>query len=517
MLSKFRSTSVLVFLLFFVLLISMTSCGNSDLEYTIETNLNPYKISPLTALLHINSEKPCRVSIKVLGETPIEHSYNTYSKSLSIPVLGLYPNTTNKVLVTLSYEDGKIVDTIKIKTNTIPREFPSIEINKVDRSEMESGLHACEIHFANHGKLKSIPFMFDDQGMVRWYLDLSFHGKMVSPFQRLKDGTILMVGRQVIYEFDMLGKILKQTQIDNNYGMHHDVLELPDGNLLICVGKRNAFIDLDGKSVLSDSDFIILYDRKNSKIIKEWDLAKHLDVARGDQNFLRPGDWLHMNGLAYDESDNSIIVSGRNQGLIKISWDDELQWILSPKRNWNKSGRKSKGFDTKPFLLTAVDSQNKPFNKAIQNGSKSTDDFDFPWAPHAPAMHPNGNLLVFDNGFYRNYNNENNFSRVVEYKINKKNKTVKQVWQYGKDRGTTFFSSIISDIDFLPNTKNMLVTSGFITPKTNHSAKIVEVDYETGKEVFEATLYYRNLNGNRAPGWGESDLLYRSERMELKY
>ena len=516
MLLKFHSTTILIFLLFFVLLIS-TSCKNSDLEYTIETKLNPYKISPLTALLRIDSKKPCSVAIKVLGETSIEHSYDTYKNKFSIPVLGLYPNTTNKVLITLSYEGGKIVDTVKIRTNAIPREFPSIEINKVDRSKMESGLHTCEIHFANHGKLKSMPFMFDDQGKVRWYLDLSFHGKMVSPFQRLKDGTILMVGRQIIYEFNMLGKPLKQTKIDNNYGMHHDVLELPDGNLLICVGKRNAFIDLDGKSVLSDSDFIILYDRKNSKIIKEWDLAKHLDVGRGDQNFLRPGDWLHMNGLAYDKSDNSIIVSGRNQGLIKISWDDELQWILSPKRNWKKSGRKSKGFDTNPFLLTAVDSENKPFDKAIQNGNKSTDQFDFPWAPHAPAMHPNGNLLVFDNGFYRNYNNENNYSRAVEYNINEKNNTVTQVWQYGKERGTTFFSSIISDIDFLPNTKNMLVTSGFITPKVNHSAKIVEVDYETGEEVFEATLIYKNLNGNRAEGWGESDILYRSERMELKY
>ena len=516
MLSKFQPISSLVFKVFLVLLIS-TSCSNPDAEYSIETKLNPYKISPLTALLKVKSEKPCRVSVKVLGDSPMEHSYNTYGKTLSVPVLGLYPNATNKVLVTLSYEDKKTTDTIEIKTGPVPSEFPKIEINKVDRNEMEPGLHACETHFANHGKLKSIPFMFDDQGVVRWYLDLSFHGKMVSPFQRLNDGTILMVGRQVIYEFNMLGKICKKTQINNNYGMHHDVLELPSGNLLICVGKRDAYIELDGEPVLSDSDFIILYDRNSSRIIKEWDLAKHLDVARGDQNFLRKGDWLHMNGLAYDESDNSIIVSGRNQGLIKISWDNELQWILSPQKGWEKSGRKSQGFATKPFLLSAVDSKGAPFDKAIQDGDKSAEYFDFPWAPHAPAIHPNGNLLVFDNGFYRNYSNKNNYSRAAEYEINKKDKTATQVWQYGKSRGSSFYSSIISDVDFLPKTNNILVTSGFITPKDNHSAKIVEVDYESGKEVFEATIYFKNLNGNRAPGWGETDLLYRSERMELNY
>ena len=46
---------------------------------------------------------------------------------------------------------------------------------------------------------------------------------------------------------------------------------------------------------------------------------------------------------------------------------------------------------------------------------------------------------------------------------------------------------------------------------------IIEVDYATGKEVFEATLYYKNLKGNRSASWGQSDILYRSERLELKY
>lgn len=513
---KVHSIYINLFCLIFILFV-FNSCNNSDIEYSIETKVNPYKISPLTALLQINTESLCRASVKVLGETPIEQSFDTYSKNLNIPVVGLYPNTVNKVVVTLIFENEKVIDTIKIQTNKVPQQFPRIEINKLDRSNMESGLHACDIHFANFGKFNSIPMIFDDQGEVRWYLDLSFDGKMVSPFQRLKDGTILMVGRHVIYEFDMLGKQLKQTLINQNYGMHHEVLELPNGNLLICVGKRDAYININEESILSDSDFIILYDRKNSKIIKEWDLAKHLDVTRNDMNFLRPGDWLHMNGLAFVEKDSSIIVSGRNQGLIKISWNDELQWIMSPKRNWGKSGRDSKGFDTKPFLLTAVNLEGKPYNNDVQEGVVSTNDFDFSWGPHAPKILPNGNILVFDNGFFRNYNNQNNYSRAVEYHINETDKTLTQIWQYGKEKNNALFSSIVSDVDYLHNTKNILITSGFITPKVNHSAKIIEVDYATGKEVFEATLYYKNLKGNRSASWGQSDILYRSERLELKY
>jgi arylsulfate sulfotransferase len=130
---------------------------------------------------------------------------------------------------------------------------------------------------------------------------------------------------------------------------------------------------------------------------------------------------------------------------------------------------------------------------------------------------PNGNLLVFDNGTSRYFENNIQFSRAVEYHINEQDKTVTQVWQYGKERGPEFFSNIISDVDYLHKTNTILVTSGHIKKGTNLSGKIVEVDYETGKEVFEATLYFKSTNGNKTSSWGQTDILYRSERLELKY
>jgi len=497
-------------------LLLLCSCG-SEFKYSIKSTLNPYNISPLTALLEIETEKPCNVSIKVLGKTPVEQTFNLNATNLEIPVVGLYPNALNSVLVTLDYEGGQVIDTIKIKTENTPSHFPEITINKSNRNEMEPGMHACDLHFADNGKFNSGPIIFDDQGQVRWYLDLSFAGKMVSPFQRLKDGTILMVSRHIIYEFDMLGKPLKETKINTNYGMHHDVVELPDGNLLICVGIRGQFISLDGKKVKSDSDYIVAIDRKSAKILRVWDLAKNLDVSRNDLNFFRPGDWLHMNGLAFDQSDNSIIVSGKNQGLIKISWNDNLEWIMAPKKGWGKSGREGDGFETKPYLLTAVDSEGKTYSTSVQDGNESSDEFDFPWGVHSPYLLPNGNLLVFDNGTFRHFENNIHYSRAVEYKINEKDKTVEQLWQYGKERGQEFFSTIVSDVDYLPNSNNVLVTSGYLKQGTKLSAKIVEVDHNTGKEVFEATLDLKSENGNKSGSWGQTDILYRSERLELKY
>lgn len=314
----------------------------------------------------------------------------------------------------------------------------------------------------------------------------------------------------------MMGKQIDKTLISNNYGIHHDVLELPNEDLLLCVGTRDAYIEKDGKTILSDSDFMIHLDRKKSKVVKKWDLAKHLDVSRDDLNFFRGGDWLHMNALEFDPRDSTIIVSGRNQGLLKVSWNDQLKWIMSPKQNWGKSGRKGKGYETKPYLLTAVNNEGTPYSKDIQTGHKSADDFDFPWGPHAPSLLPNGNIIVFDNGPFRNYNNVNNYSRAVEYEVNEADKTFKQVWQYGKNRGVELFSTIVSDVDYLPKTKNILMTSGFVSPKDNHRAKVVEVSTKDNTEVFEATIFFKSTNKGSKPGWGQTDILYRSERMELK-
>ncbi|MBT8263748.1 MAG: aryl-sulfate sulfotransferase, partial [Muriicola sp.] len=472
-----KALSRLVFSLVFALFL-LNSC-NSGFKYSIDTTLNPYEIAPLTALLKIEAEKPVKASVKVLGPIPVEQSFERNTTTLDVPVLGLYPNAINKVVVTLDYEGGQIKDTLKITTANLPSHFPKIVINTLDRDKMALGMHACDSHFANKGTFNSGPMMFDDQGKVRWYMDLSFAGKMVSPFQRLKDGTLLMVTRNTIYEFDMLGKPLKETSINSNYGMHHDVVELPNGNLLICVGKKNNFITLEGKFVVSDSDYIILFDRKKSKIVREWDVAKLLDVSRNDLNFFRPGDWLHMNGLAFDERDNSIIVSGKNQGLVKISWNNTLQWILAPQKNWGKSGRDGKGFETAPYLLNAIDAEGNLYPKAIQDGIESHDLFDFSWGTHAPELMPNGNLLVFDNGTYRNYENNSKYSRAVEYNINEEDKKVAQIWQYGIERKEDFFSTIVSDVDYLSKSNTVLVTSGYIKTKVNLSGKIVEVDYET--------------------------------------
>ncbi len=501
-----------LFILFSILLFC-TSCSKPKFEYTLETQLNPNGIAPLTAMCIVKSNLPARASIRVLGATEVVQSFDTFSENLEIPIVGLYPSMENKVVVTLTYDNGTVTDTLTINTEPLPAYFPDVEVNAINRSKMEKGLHLCDFHYAKNGTYDSRPFIFDDEGQVRWYLNLDFFGDIIWPIQRLQDGALLVGGTNFIYEFDMLGKILRKNTLDPQYRIHHDIVELPNGELLMAVRKENAFIISEGKQIPSFNDFIIHYNRETNTVKKEWDLAKSLDVNRTDLLHLTASDWLHMNGLAFNPKDSTILVSGKNQALVKIDWNDNLKWIMAPHKNWGKSGRDGKGLDTKPFLLTAIDKEGNPYNNSVQMGDVSASDFDYPWGQHAPAILPNGNIILFDNGNTRNFKMTQNYSRAVEYKVNEQNKTVSQVWQFGKERGNQFFSMLISDVDYLPTTKNILVTAGFIA----NNSKIVEVTYPNNEVVFEATLYHKTLNGNRSFNWGQLDILYRSERFELKY
>ena len=497
-----------------LVLLIINGCSDGGIEYHLETKLNPNKIAPLTALIHVEAEEPCSASILVLGKSPVEQSFKAFANSLEVPVVGLYPGVMNKVVLTLNFEAETIVDTVLIKTDSVPNYFPGVEINVADRSKMEPGMHLCDMHFANNGIFYSCPFIFDDDGVVRWYMDLGFYNDIAWPIQRMKNGNLLIASTNLLCEYDMLGRELSRLELSKNFRIHHDIVELPDGDLLLPIKKEDSYMNLNRKSVRSFNDFVLLYDKQSNKITKEWDLAKHMDVSRSNLNLMTPSDWIHINGIAFNEIDSSMIISGKNQGLVKLTWDDELLWIMGTKLNWGKAGRYKDGAETAPFVLTAVDADGKPYNDSIQNGYLSHADFDFPWGQHAPEVLPNGNILVFDNGYTRYYRQRATYSRAVEYNVNEENMTVEQVWQYGKERGPSFYSMLISDAEVLPLTKNVLVTFGFTLP---HNARIVEVNYPEGKEVFEATLDFKTLRGTGKFDWGQLDILYRSERFELMY
>ena len=192
-----------------------------------------------------------------------------------------------------------------------------------------------------------------------------------------------------------------------------------------------------------------------------------------------------MNGIDYSESDDCLIISGRNQCVVKVNRNNELVWILAPHKGWGKSGANGTGIETNPYLLTAVDASGQAYSLDIQNGDNRSIDFDWSWGQHAPVVLENGNLLLFDNGFKRQYTGAEVFSRAVEYEINESNNSIREVWSYGEVRGSECFSNIISNaLKYSDSERTLEIT---VDAKKRYN-RVVYTLRDTGKGIAQKYL-----------------------------
>ena len=79
----------------------------------------------------------------------------------------------------------------------------------------------------------------------------------------------------------------------NGYSFHHEVVEKPNGNLLVTVN------DLSKNTI---EDVIIEFDRRTKRIVNTWDLNDVLDPARTtwDSSFADiVEDWVHANSVFF--------------------------------------------------------------------------------------------------------------------------------------------------------------------------------------------------------------------------
>ena len=198
-------------------------------------------------------------------------------------------------------------------------------------------------------------------------------------------------------------------------------------------------------------------------------------------------NWAHVNSVAYDESDDSIIISARHQGVMKIGRDKEVKWILAPSEGW-KNGLEKK-------LLKPVDKDGRPLKCSSTGDCEGGFDFTYTHAAW-PRASKNGTIVVFDNGQVRHYEQpalpEMNYSRVVEYKIDPKTMTVKQTWAYGKDRGYESFASITSNAAYQADKDTMFGfygSVGLFDQTKGTIGRLQEVDYKTGDVKVEIDVY----------------------------
>lgn len=399
--------------------------------------IDPYKSSPLTALVLFETKNDVTPKVTVVGKdknTTITHTFQNTTKHY-LSIYGLYPDYENKVIIEYKEKGKQIKKEVTIKTDKLPDDFPLP--TSVNSKKEELG---TEFYFYTPSS-KGYSCAYDMNGDVRWYLTHYAiwdntrlkNGNMLVSTERLINTPYYMTG---LYEIDMFGKIYKEYSLPGGY--HHDYYEMPNGNLLV------ATDDFDNKYGTVE-DYIVELDRKNGKIVNKIDLKNILKMTDGKSENWTSYDWFHNNSVWYDEKTNSITLSGRHQdAVINIDYNTKkLNWIIGDSKNRSK------------------DYQKYFFKKVGEN-------FEWQWSQHAAMITKEGYVFLFDNGNNKSKIKDNyvpadkSYSRGVMYKINKKNMTIEQIWEYGKERGSDFYSPYISDVDYLGKNHYIVHSGGIV-------------------------------------------------------
>ena len=443
--------------------------------YTIDRPnviLNPYGNSPLTALVIFETEGEESVSIKIKGKDELSTYTHTFDKGRIhyIPVYGLYAGRKNEVII----KAGNKENTLEIETDELPDDFIlPIKVTK-DESKLNN-----DLYFFSPSS-KGYMCAYDTNGDVRWYLDET----AIWEVNRLKNGHLLVSTERLVntpyystglYEMDMLGKIYREYSLPGGY--HHDYFEMDSGNILVA---SDDFDNEDG----TVEDYVVELDRNTGNIVKRFDLKDILNMEDGKSESWTNYDWFHNNSVWYDKKTNSITLSGRHQDIVvNIDYDSgKLNWILGDNTNFSEEYQK--------------------YFFKLKNG-------EWQWSQHAAMITPEGYVFLFDNGNNKSKNKdeyvkaEDSYSRGVMYKIDTENMTAEEVFEYGKERGSEFYSPYISDVDYLDK-NHYIVHSGGISYKNGkvqnqpagiaNSDKLISdtVEILDGKVIFEMILPTNN-------------------------
>jgi hypothetical protein len=347
------------------------------------------------------------------------NGYFDDSTTVTIPLFGLYDDYDNTVTISLKSARGRATtlsheltsskwssscrDTLAGATKVVS---PSTSV-KLDYSFFMLKAWACDAH----------PIVMDIDGNIRW-VGTAGGAQQGSTFF---ENNFYVGNNSDLYEITPFGDYVSV----GNYSaagysnFHHNIDPGRDGMLL----EFNTNTDVESDVIEVDA---------NGEVLETWDVA---DIVRkamikgGDDPsaFVRQGaDWFHNNAATYWKQKNQIVLSGREDFVIGIGYDDDkIKWIL---------GDPDKAWYTYPSL--------RAFALDYPEGT------DPPIGQHAVSFTSAGNLMLFNNGFASFAHSPSGDSRSTsfpqQFSLNLRNQTAKEVWRF--DHVPSVWSAICSSI-----------------------------------------------------------------------
>jgi hypothetical protein len=372
---------------------------------------------------------------------------------INLPVFGLYAGYQNQVTFQLDFNDGS-VQQLQYQIATQPyTDTTGVYLNPTIVQARAPG-STLGFNFFILKSLLDSPVIVDTDGQVRWIVPFNetesvyyANGQFVTGSQSAPTVTLLQVdGTQSTPPSDLPQPLLAS--------FTHNIDPGPSGLLA----------EFNGTDDLGDSiDDIVaeIVPLSTQPPIQTFDMADILTAYMknyGDDPsaFVRPGiDWFHVNASTYDPSDNTVIVSSRENFLIKVNYSTRnIVWIL---------GDPTKYWYTFPSLRA----------KALTLNAGG----DYPIGQHGVSMTADGYVMVFNDG-YGSLNQPTGepagltrtFSEVSAYSVDPTTMTAQNVWNF--NYGQTIFSSICGSSYESGN--SYLVD--FATANNGQDARIVGLD-----------------------------------------
>lgn len=397
--------------------------------------------------------------------------------SVTVPVFGLYADYANEVDIDLQLPDG-LQQELRVEIDTPAYADPN---GIYDRPNILKARAAGDSLAFDYFYMKSAlgsPVVVDTDGQIRWVAP----GKIASTSSLFHDNSFI-IGDNTPPRLERLE--LDGTSKETFLGAS----DLTDFHHNIDPGKVGLLAEMDATrgGVPAIESTLVEIDPDTATILTRWDLGDILSrfmQSQGDDptSFVRPGvDWFHMNAAAYDPSDDTLIVSSRENFVVKIDYaSGSLAWILGdPTKYWHS------------FPSLAARSLN------LADGGL------YPVGQHAVSITHDGLLQLFNDGLGSvnqpagaPSGETRSYSAVSAYAIDPSSRTAVESRRF--DYGQSIFSSVCSSAYEAPVGTSVLVSYAVADNGTH--ARLVGLD--AGQNVsfdFEYATSGCNTSWNAQP------------------
>jgi arylsulfate sulfotransferase len=319
--------------------------------------------NPQVALYNVVA--PLGSTVQVQFGTTTNYGLTTWAQAApagggltGVFVAGMRANTTYHMQATLRLAGGQqIIDSDHtFTTGDLPANLiPALTVPQAAGTAVAPGVELLDLFTVPKNQLAALAT--DLAGNVIWYYAMN-PKEVPFPIKPLPNGHMLVVVSggvsSEIREIDLAGDVLyRLTLTDINKGLasigasfqtlatlHHDVLPLPNGHLILLASYNPPLPDGSGVSPVT-GDAIVEWDPQKQLPVWTWSTFDHIPQSHAP---VSSTDWTHANAIIYSPDDGNLMMSMRNQNwVVKINYQDgsgdgRILWHLGPDGDFSLPG-----------------------------------------------------------------------------------------------------------------------------------------------------------------------------------